>query len=307
MSVLVVVGTYGRKVYGIEFSFKEEEKNIFLDSKNIFSTLVHTSTLTSIALNKERSILVTGGKDEVVNIFDLKKKRHKGVLSHHVGTISSLCFFKQYLFVCSEDGTISITRTSDWEHVHTLIGHKEGTDSFSVHPNGKVGISIGGRKKRSLKAWNLLSAKLLSTSILDETQHGKAISILWSKTGERYSILFDRGIEVYKLEKKEKIFEYKSKNQLKCQLFYEDTHVLCGDEAGSIISLRLEDGEVVSCLNSHETRIKEILCISFEKMNILFTVSTDGLIRAWKLESILVGEDAFLYEHKTNQRIINAA
>ena len=57
------------------------------------------------------------------------------------------------LYSSSQDGTIGIIRTRDWELVKLLDGHKHSVHSIHVHPTGKVMLSVG--RDGTLKCWNL--------------------------------------------------------------------------------------------------------------------------------------------------------
>jgi protein MAK11 len=53
-----------------------------------------------------------------------------------------------------QDKTISIWRVSDWQCIHILGGHKEPICDISIHPSGKLALSVS--KDNTLKLWNLI-------------------------------------------------------------------------------------------------------------------------------------------------------
>jgi protein MAK11 len=58
--------------------------------------------------------LLTGGYEEAIKIYDLRKKKEVGVLEDHKGTISVIRNFNNFIFSGSEDGTIKVWKTKDW-------------------------------------------------------------------------------------------------------------------------------------------------------------------------------------------------
>jgi protein MAK11 len=42
----------------------------------------------------------------------------------------------------------------DWQCVHILGGHKDTIHDFSIHPTGKMALSVS--KDHTLKLWNLV-------------------------------------------------------------------------------------------------------------------------------------------------------
>jgi len=100
-------------------------------------------------------------------IYDLKKRKDLGSLVQHNGAITALQFYsKNHLLSASEDGTICIWRTRDWECMAMMKGHKGPVNGLCVHPTGKIAISVG--KDRALRLWNLMTGRKASANKLGE-------------------------------------------------------------------------------------------------------------------------------------------
>ena len=70
-------------------------------------------------------------------VYNISKKTELGTLLQHDGTITALQFCgKAHLLSGSEDGMICIWQTVDWVCMKTLVGHKAGINSITVHPSG---------------------------------------------------------------------------------------------------------------------------------------------------------------------------
>jgi WD40 repeat protein len=65
----------------------------------------------------------------------------------------ALCFL--------QDFTLCIWRVYDWQCVHILGGHKDTITDFSIHPTGKMALSVS--KDHTLKLWNLVQGTLVSS------------------------------------------------------------------------------------------------------------------------------------------------
>jgi protein MAK11 len=63
------------------------------------------------------------------------------------------------LFVSMQDNSICIWRTDDWMCVHILGGHKGSINSVSIHPSGKLAVSVA--QDNTLKVWNLVQGKTI--------------------------------------------------------------------------------------------------------------------------------------------------
>ena len=115
-------------------------------------------------------------------------------MNEHQGKITALEFSgKSHLLSASEDGTIIIWRTSDWMVLRKLSAHKNGVRSISVHPSGRIALSLG-EKDGMLKMWNLIVGKVAYQYKFPD---GQAEIILWSPSGDNYLVVFPKTISFY--------------------------------------------------------------------------------------------------------------
>ncbi|CAJ0632631.1 15379_t:CDS:2 [Entrophospora sp. SA101] len=100
--------------------------------------------------------LASGSTDEVIKLYNLKKRKELGSLLKHEGSITTLKFYnKTNMLSGSDDGLICIWRTKDWECLKNLKGHKGRVNSLDIHPTGKIALSVSIDKTVIL--WNLLN------------------------------------------------------------------------------------------------------------------------------------------------------
>jgi WD40 repeat protein len=73
----------------------------------------------------------------------------------HEGTITALAFFDDtHMLSGSEDGTVRVWDTANWACKKVLRGHKGAVEALSIHPSGKLALSVG--RDCTLHVWNLV-------------------------------------------------------------------------------------------------------------------------------------------------------
>ena len=130
--------------------------------------------------------------DELIKVWDLRRRKEMGALTGHEGTITSLSFpNRTFLLSASEDGVINMYRTRDWALLRTLRGHTGRINSVSAHPSGRVALSVGA--DRMIRMWDLMRG-MGSASVKIGTE---ADRVLWDTLGTRFAVLTGRKIIVY--------------------------------------------------------------------------------------------------------------
>jgi protein MAK11 len=108
--------------------------------------------------------------DERIRLYNAIDKRSLGEVSNQTGKVTSLKFYgDSFLFSGSEDSTISVWRVHDWVCLHILGGHKGEITDLSIHPSGKLCLSVS--KDNTMKLWNLVQGKLLLLLLTNKLQH----------------------------------------------------------------------------------------------------------------------------------------
>jgi len=183
-SFKVVAGSYEKLLYGLDGSVTlDEQSNLQFHLKPIFIFPAHVSCIKAVAASPNGGKwLATGSADEIVKVWDLRRRKEIGGLMHHegdyffltsiraapdirAGSITHLLFpSRSHLLSASEDGTLCLFRARDWAVLRALKGHKGRVNAVAVHPSGKVALSVG--KDRALRMWDLMRGKgVASTKI----------------------------------------------------------------------------------------------------------------------------------------------
>ena len=69
-------------------------------------------------------------------------------------SLHCLAFFKDSHLVSGDgDGELCIWRSSDWECLLRMKGHKGAVNAVAIHPSGRVALTVAADSK--LMLWNL--------------------------------------------------------------------------------------------------------------------------------------------------------
>ncbi|KAJ7483167.1 WD40-repeat-containing domain protein [Mycena latifolia] len=187
-SFKVIAGSYEKLLYGLEgtVSFDAAEGGLAFHLKPVFIFPAHVS------VTARGKWLATGSADEIVKVWDLRRRKEIGGLMHHEGSITHLLFpSRSHLLSASEDGTLCLFRARDWAVLRALRGHKGRVNAVAVHPSGKVALSVG--KDRTLRMWDLMRGKGCASTKLGK----EAELVRWSSDGSLFAVQVASTIDVY--------------------------------------------------------------------------------------------------------------
>jgi WD40 repeat protein len=163
-----------------------------LDSTLKFGFHAAQGSLKALAVSYSGKYMVCGGMDEHIRVFNMYENRTLGELNGHTGCITCLEFVGDKFIVSgSEDNNLCIWRVQDWLCVHILGGHKAAINDISVHPSGKLALSVS--KDNTLKVWNLVQGRCAFTRRL----HGPADKVQWNASGTIYLLVVHSELQVY--------------------------------------------------------------------------------------------------------------
>ncbi|NXA46974.1 PK1IP protein, partial [Nothocercus julius] len=242
-----------------------------------FTHHAHTASLSAIAVNSR--YVVTGSKDETIHIYDMKKKIEHGTLLQHNGTVTCLEFYgTSHLLSGAEDGLICIWNTKRWECLKSIKAHKGHVTSLSIHPSGKLALSVGTDK--TLRTWNLVEGRSAFIKNLKQNAH----IIKWSPSGEKYVTAITNRIDVYKLDTASITGTITTEKRISSLTFITDSILaVAGDD--EVIRLFNCDSQKCLCeFKAHENRIKDIYSFERERQHVIVTASSDGYIKMWNLD-----------------------
>ncbi|CAM9296102.1 unnamed protein product [Scytosiphon promiscuus] len=215
----------------------------------LFGYNVHVGCMKSVAMatsgTRAGQLLVTGGADERVRIYDLRDRTELGELQQHNGTITCMEFYKStHLLTGSEDNTVCIWRVHDWALLHVLGGHKAAVTSLSIHPSGRMALSVS--RDRTLRLWNLLEGRCAYIKRLQ----GEGELVRWSPSGDSYLVVVGNTAVVYSAATSEPVGECKHHARVNSACFAGGGRAVatCDDEK-TIRLFRTEGGALLGKLD----------------------------------------------------------
>ncbi|CAO3596935.1 unnamed protein product [Absidia cylindrospora] len=306
----VITGTYERILYGINAYWtsassekEQDKKRRQLKMAPIFIVPAHTGLIRTVGIGGH--YLASGSTDEIIRLYDIKKRKEYGLLGgHHQGDITDIKFYGKYMLTASDDHSICLWRTKDWEYLKTLKGHKGRVNSMAIHDSGKIALSVSA--DRTVVVWNLMTAKKASANKI----YGEGMKVLWNGKGDQYAIMFDRNIKVYNVSdaKMTQTMEHRSKFHDCCYYTLDDKeYLISGHEDKTIRMWDVASGEcVIELKQAHDFRIKTVSTVESDGTTVLVSTSSDGWIKCWDTKEILdkKGKDVeSLGQYNTKSRI----
>ncbi|XP_023368051.1 p21-activated protein kinase-interacting protein 1, partial [Otolemur garnettii] len=242
-----------------------------------FTHHAHTASLSAVAVNSR--FVVTGSKDETIHIYDMKKKIEHGALVHHNGTITCLKFYgNRHLISGAEDGLICVWDAKKWECLKSIKAHKGHVTFLSIHPSGKLALSVGTDK--TLRTWNLVEGRSAFIKNIKQNAH----IVEWSPRGEKYVVVILNKIDIYQLDTASVSGTITNERRISSVTFLsESVLAVAGDEE----VVRFIDCNSLVCLcefKAHENRVKDIFSFEIPEHHVIVTASSDGFIKMWKLK-----------------------
>lgn len=270
----IVAGSYEEIVVGLCISQETGELTETFTEKGIGS-------VRCVAVS-DKGLLASGGTDEVIRLFDLKRRRLVGTLSHHSGTVTSLQFADTHLFSTSDDGTLCLWRVATWQPERTFRGHKGPVRCVAVHPSGKLTLTVG--QDKTLRLWNNMTGRSAYVSNLKEP----ADLVRWSPGGLYYVVSYSTRLEVFSIESKSLHKTIPTSQKVNSVVFVSDNVIAYGGE-GKLQNGQKEEARLffTDVLEGHSLQEMETSCDRIRDMavraNYLTLVGSDGTVSLYQL------------------------
>lgn len=209
----LVAGSYERFIWG--YKLKSRKRLDSLTLTPAFSFPSHLSTIKTVAV--AGSAAVSGGNDDTIKIYDLSTSAEIGSL-YHSSSITSLAFFSppsfssfpRNLLAADAEGSVSIYDADPFVLLKTLKIHKKAINSISVHPSGKIALTVG--RDDCLAMVNLVRGKRSFYCKLSK----EASIVQFDGTGDRFFMVVDDKIGVHESEDARLVFELDNKKRVLC-------------------------------------------------------------------------------------------
>ncbi|XP_077471867.1 p21-activated protein kinase-interacting protein 1-like [Stigmatopora argus] len=271
-SVELVAGCYEQVVFGYRVRIDQKEWTVKAD----FSHHAHMASVSAVAASDK--FVVTGSKDETLLLYDMNKKVEHGSLLHHDGSITCLEFHgNTHLMSGGEDGLLCVWSTKKWECLKSIKAHKGHVTSISVHPSGKLALTVGTDK--TLRTWNLMNGR--SAFIKNIKQNAQIVR--WSPDGDKYVVVMEDQINLFDLETASMTNTLQNPKRISAINFLNNSILAVAGDDETVRLCDLDKGKWLREFKAHETRVKALESFKVDDYSVLVTASNDGFIKMWKL------------------------
>lgn len=268
----LVVGSYEQVTMGYRVNTDEKEWT----AKANFTHHAHMASISAVAASEK--FVVTGSKDETIQVYDMKKRIEHGALLHHDGTITCLEFYDStHLLSGGEDGLLCVWTTKKWECLKTIKAHKGSVSSLSVHPSGKLVLTVGTDK--TLRTWNLINGRSAFIKNIKQNAH----IVKWSPDGDKYVVVVNDKVDVYNLETASVTGTITNPKRISSVKFLNNSVLAVAGDDEIVRMCDVGTQKWVCEFKAHETRVKAVDSFMMEDYCVLVTASNDGFIKMWKL------------------------
>jgi protein MAK11 len=283
----VIVGTYERLLYGINATWTDEQKTK-VKMEPVFIIPAHTGCIRTVSVGGH--FLASGSSDEIIRLYDVKKRKEYGSLGgHHSGDITDIKFHGKYMLSASDDQKINLWRTKDWEYLKTLKGHRGKINSMAIHPTGKIALSVAS--DRYAIVWNLMTGRKASVNKLGRDE---GLVVLWNSEGDKYAIMFNKAVNIYNVSDAQVSSTISHTSKFHTMQYFkrqDDEFIVTGHEDKIVRIWNTSSGECVKEIKGHKLRVKALTVLECEDKIILSSVSSDGVIKCWNLGQIMDSEE----------------
>ncbi|EGG21563.1 hypothetical protein DFA_01449 [Cavenderia fasciculata] len=284
-SKLITVGCYENSILGFEaikladYPELGNPDDLEVHLEQIFAYASHSGCIKSIASGSE--YLVSSSTDETVKVYSLSKREEFGQLVKHEGFITSLKFYKNsHLIASSRDHTLSVWNVNGWDCLKQLKGHKDAVNWVSIHPSGKVALSVG--KDNRFFLWDLMRG----VAAHFQKTKGEPFLVEWSKSGDHFVIAYADRLVVHTADGKE-VHTYPTKQPILAIHFFDDDTLVAGGDDKVISFIDYKSGKLIKQIKEIDSRIKALSSFSFDPQDTpyLVSLSSDGNIVIWNVET----------------------
>ncbi|KAL6991521.1 hypothetical protein U1Q18_009633 [Sarracenia purpurea var. burkii] len=283
----LLAGSYERFIWGLKLkTLKHTQETLTITP--LFSFPSHISPVKSVAV--AGSAAASGGADDTIKLYDLSSSAEIGSLTDHSATVTALSFFTppslsfpRNLISGSDDGTVCIYDADPFVHLKTIHAHKKGVNDLSVHPSGKLALTVG--RDSCLAMLNLIRGRRSFYCRM-----GKEASIVkFDLGGDKFFMGMDEKVSVHESEDAKLILELDNQRRILCAAPGTNGVLFTGGEDRAIKAWDTTSGKVVySIEDAHSARVKGIVLLSGNDASaadmvpyVVASASSDGVIRVW--------------------------
>ncbi|CAD8190822.1 unnamed protein product [Paramecium pentaurelia] len=257
-----------------------EWKNIICKEKPYFQG--HKDYIRSITISSDGSILISGGEDNLIILWNVKTCQQIQILEGHTNMVRQVCISHDNFILASgsNDKTIRLWSVKTGKQIEVLEGHEDSVTCVNFSQDSSLLIS--GSNDNTIRIWNVKSKQILT--ILKG--HSETITSLQ---------LFDNSKRLISSGQDKKIIIWDIVNRCQCQILQNESEVLSISlhKDGQFLSSGYKDGRIViwdiielrqlCILEGHRSNVNSLGFTS--NGQILASGSDDQSVRLWDVKT----------------------
>lgn len=253
----------------IAFTVGSAEIYIFTTQGNLCGTLcAHYDVIWSLAIWD--NILVSGGVDRCLQVWDLKTGSCIHILAGHLLSVRCLKMDSKTIAISgSHDNSLMIWDVSDGIRLHVLSGHTSSV--LCVDCQGDICVS--GSFDSTAKVWRISTGELLHTL----TGHSREIFSLAFQGDLIVTGSIDHSIHLWSAQTGTLQGILRGHKSLVWLLEIKDDILVSSDFAGKVRVWDLIGYKCLREIKAHDRRLSSLQCDEHK----LVTSSLDGKVRIW--------------------------
>ena len=276
--ITVVAGSYEGCLVGYEVQLPQEGEEA-CSATQILAMPAHSGCIRAMACGGP--LLATGGSDSAVGVFNLRTRREQGRLLQQEGGRSLNClrfYSSTHMISAGDDGELCIWRTSDWECLTQMRGHRAAVHDVDIHPSGRLALSVAADAK--LMLWNLLTGKCIYTSALDAPSR----MVRWAPDGKSYAVGAKTAVLLFELGGSGAARALPHERAAPLSLaFVGDALLVSGGADAALRVWKTDSGSrLCSHANAHASRVKALEAVA---PHFVVSASSDGELKIWRVRA----------------------
>ncbi|OAY25182.1 p21-activated protein kinase-interacting protein 1-like [Manihot esculenta] len=305
----LIAGSYEKFIWGFKLKpLKHSDSQETLTLTPLFSYPAHLAPITTVAAAGPAA--ASGSSDDTIHIYDIPSASSLGSLHQHTSSITSLSFFTppslsfpRNLLSAAADGSVCIFDADPFVHLKTVWAHKKAVNDLSVHPSGKLALTVG--RDECLAMLNLVRGRRSFYCRL-----GKEASLVkFDLGGERFFMVTEEKVGIHQAEDARLVTELECRKRILCAAPGENGLLFAGGEDRNITAWDTNSGKLAYCIeDAHSTRVKGIVVLTRNDGDVndpylLASASSNGVIRVWDVRMAVKEKPNPLAEVNTKSRL----